>query len=138
MRRFSIRAYTTAIAGFFMVLGAFALLARLVPAVDRAFPYVLGLTQMTIPHSLLHAGTGVVALTVLHFSSNRGAWLFTAGFSAFYTVLAVIGWSTHPTQPEVLVLQHFDHWFHFTLGLLGVVVAALTYQRDFKEGANAQ
>ena len=52
------------------------LLARLVPAVDRAAPAILQRTQMIAPHSLLHVATGLLALWILVKGPTDGPWRF--------------------------------------------------------------
>jgi hypothetical protein len=112
----------TAIAGIFLLAqGASTLAFRLYPPLDQAFPALLGVTQMIPPHSILHILTGVLALVVLFWGRERGAFWFTAGFGVFYSALAVFGMITH--YSTVFGLQPFDHPFHLFFGVLGLLVA---------------
>jgi len=116
--------YYTALSGIFLLLqGTSTLIFRLVPSLDRAFPQLLGITQMVAPHSILHIITGLVALVILFWGGERGAFWFAAGFGTFYTGLALFGFITH--HSTFLGLQPFDHPFHLALGLLGLVSASL-------------
>jgi hypothetical protein len=45
-----------------LLQGASTLAFRLYPPLDRAFPLLLDLTRMIPSHSLLHLGTGLIAL----------------------------------------------------------------------------
>jgi hypothetical protein len=118
----------TAIAGIFLLLqGTSTLAFRLYPPLDRAFPALLGITQMIPPHSILHILTGVVALAVLFWGGERGSLWFAAGFGVFYSGLAVFGMITH--HATVFGLQPFDHPFHLFLGVLGVLVAGWYFYR---------
>jgi hypothetical protein len=111
----------TALAGIFLLLqGASTLAFRLYPPLDRAFPALLGVTQMIPPHSLLHILTGIVALAVLFWGGERGSAWFAAGFGVFYSGLALFGMITH--HSTVFGLQRFDHPFHLFLGVLGLLV----------------
>lgn len=124
----------TAIAGvFLLVQGATTLAFRLVPALDRSFPELLGTTHMMPLHSTLHIVTGLLALLALR-SGERGPWWFAAGFGAFYTGLAVVGMATH--RPTVFRLQPFDHPFHLVLGLLGLGIAAWTRRTHFGKASS--
>ncbi|HET9224982.1 MAG TPA: hypothetical protein VFO07_20885 [Roseiflexaceae bacterium] len=112
----------TAVAGIFLLLqGTSTLAFRLYPPLDRSFPALLAVTQMTPPHSVLHILTGVVALAVLLRGGERGPLWFAAVFGVFYSGLAFAGMSTH--HPTIFGLQSFDHPFHLFLGVLGVLVA---------------
>ncbi len=112
----------TAIAGIFLLLqGTSTLAFRLYPPLDRAFPALLGVTQMIPPHSIVHMLTGALALLALARGGERGPLWFAAGFGAFYTALALFGMFTH--QATVLGLQPFDHPFHLVLGVLGLLLA---------------
>lgn len=103
-----------------LVQGGLTLLARLVPAVDRALPAILEETQMIVPHSLLHIATGLLALWLLRRGGPAGIWRFLAGFGIFYTSLGLLGPLTG--LQFGLGLQHFDHPIHLFLG--GVALAA--------------
>lgn len=109
--------------------GGLTLLARLVPAVDRALPFVLEQTQMIEVHSLLHIATGLLALWLLMRGGPDGAWRFLAGFGVFYTGLGLAGAATG--RPFGLGLQHFDHPIHLLLG--GVALASAWLGRGSRE-----
>lgn len=118
----------TAIAGILLLLqGASTLLFRLFPALDRAFPALLAVTQMIPIHSVLHIVTGVVALVIFHRAKERAALWFTWGFSVFYLTLGLAG--LFSGQPLGLGLQPFDHPVHITLGVLGFFAAYLSSSR---------
>lgn len=107
-----------------MVLqGGATLLARLVPAVDRAAPAILEQTRMIVPHSLLHLGTGLLAWWMLRRGGPDGPWRFLAGFGVFYTALGIAGAASH--RPFGLGLQPFDHPIHLVLGGIALVAAWL-------------
>lgn len=115
----------TAFAGFFLLLqGTSTLAFRLYPPLDEAFPQLLAITQMIPPHSILHILTAVVALSVLFWGKERGAFWFAAGFGMFYTGLALFGFITH--HPTMFGLQPFDHPFHLFLGVWGLLVTGLS------------
>jgi hypothetical protein len=108
-------------AGVFLLLqGAGTLTALLVPAVDRAAPWLLDLTQMVPVHSSLHLVTAALAFAAL--ATNR-TLLFAVAFGLFYTGLGIVGWATG--QQFCLALQPFDHPFHIVLGGLGLAAAAI-------------
>ena len=118
----------TAIAGIFLLAqGTSTFAFRLYPPLDQAFPQLLAVTQMVPPHSILHILTGVLALAVLFWGGERGAFWFAAGFGLFYTGLAFYGIIT--MRPTVFVLQRFDHPFHLLLGVPGLVAAGIYYYR---------
>ena len=131
MKREMTRVYT-AVAGIFLLLqGTSTLLFRLYPPLDEAFPFLLGLTQMVPPHSILHIITGLLALGILFSAWPRGAYRFALGFGLFYVGLGVIGLFTgHPTY---LGMQHFDHPFHILLGGLGLTAACADVYRQQKK-----
>jgi hypothetical protein len=117
----------TAIAGIFLLLqGTSTLAFRLYPPLDQAFPQLLAVTQMTPPHSILHILTGLLALVVLVWGGERGAFWFASGFGLFYTGLAFFGMIT--MQPTVLGLQPFDHPIHLFLGVMGLAAAGIYYR----------
>ena len=64
--------YTLVVGGFLLLQGTSTLLFRLVPALDAAFPALLGTTNMIPIHSLLHITTGVLALAVIRWGGARG------------------------------------------------------------------
>lgn len=117
------RFYTAFSGIFLLVQGTSTLAFRLFPALDQAFPQLLGVTQMIPSHSILHIVTGIIALSVLFRGGERGAFWFASGFGIFYTGLALFGYVTH--MPNILGLQPFDHPFHLFLGLWGLIVAGL-------------
>jgi hypothetical protein len=128
------RLYTT-IAGIFLLLQGVSTLAfRLYPALDRAFPQLLAVTQMVPPHSTLHILSGVLALAVLYWGGERGIWWFATGFGGFYTGLGVFGMLT--MQPTVLGMQPFDHFFHLLLGGLGLAAAGIQYRSAMRKKAS--
>ena len=112
------RAYTGFAGLFLLAQGASTLTALLVPAVDRAAPWLLELTRMVPVHSSLHLATAALAFLALALGAAR---FFSLGFGLFYTVLGVIGWTTG--QQLCLSLQPFDHPFHIVLGGLGLLAA---------------
>ncbi len=131
------RIYAWFCALFLLLQGASTLAARLVPAVDRAFPLLLATTRMVPKHSLLHIATAVLAFGALALGA-RAAWWFAALFGTFYAALGVIGASGLAGGggaeelcgvTAALGLQTFDHPFHVLLGLLGMVAAWRTPRR---------
>lgn len=125
----------TAIAGIFLLLqGTSTLAFRLYPPLNQAFPQLLAVTQMIPPHSILHILTGLLALVVLYWGDERGAFWFAAGFGLFYTGLAFFGMIT--MQPTVFGLQPFDHSFHFLLGGLGLATAGVYYRSNMRKKAS--
>lgn len=118
--------FYTAFSGIFLLMqGTTTLAFRMYPQLDRAFPQLLGVTQMIPPHSILHIITGILALLVLWKGGERGTFGFALGFGAFYTGLALYGFITH--EHTVFGLQPFDHPFHLFLGMWGLVVAGWVY-----------
>jgi len=120
------RWYTLASGGFLLLQGISTLLFRLVPALDAAFPALLGTTHMIPAHSALHIITGLLALTIVRWGGTEGTWWFALGFGVFYTLLGLTGLSTG--LPLGLGLQPFDHPFHLVAGLPGLLAAALGYR----------
>jgi hypothetical protein len=118
--------YTAASGGFLLLQGASTLLFRLVPALDEAFPALLGTTHMIPVHSVLHILTGLLALAVIRWGRPGGTWWFAFGFGAFYTLLGLTGLLTGLTFG--LGLQPFDHPFHLVAGVPGLLAAALAYR----------
>jgi hypothetical protein len=132
LKREMTRVYTAAAGIFLLLQGTSTLLFRLIPALDEAFPFLLGITQMIPPHSILHIITGLLALGILFSSWSRGAYWFALGFGLFYIALGLIGLFTG--QPAYLGMQHFDHPFHILLGGLGLSAAwADVYRQQKKE-----
>ncbi len=110
---------------FLFLQGTSTLAARLVPAIDRAIPWLLEATAMRPTHSWLHIGTALLAAFALA-AGPRAAWIFAGLFGAFYLMLGLTGY----LGPEEvcglsrrLELQPFDHPFHILLGSLGLVAA---------------
>jgi hypothetical protein len=117
--------YTWAVGGFLLLQGMSTLLFRLVPFFDRTFPALLAVTQMIPIHSLLHIGTGLLALAVIRYG-GRGPWWFALGFGVFYTLLGVAGQLSGNSFG--LGLQPFDHPFHLVAGVPGLLAAALGHR----------
>jgi hypothetical protein len=117
--------YTLVVGGFLLLQGASTLLFRLVPALDAAFPALLGTTKMVPVHSLLHITTGVLALAVIRWGGGRGTWWFALGFGTFYTLLGLSGLLIGDVLG--LGLQPFDHPFHLVAGVPGLLTAGLAY-----------
>ena len=114
--------YTLVVGGFLLLQGTSTLLFRLVPALDAAFPALLGTTKMIPIHSLLHITTGVLALAVIRWGGVRGTWWFALGFGTFYTLLGLTGLMIGDVLG--LGLQPFDHPFHLVAGVPGLLTAA--------------
>ena len=132
MKREAARLYTAAAGIFLLLQGTSTLLFRLIPSLDEAFPFLLGITQMVPPHSILHIITGLLALLILFGPWPRGTYWFALGFGLFYVCLGVIGLFTG--HPAYLRMQPFDHPFHILLGGLGLVAAyADVYRQQKKE-----
>jgi hypothetical protein len=115
--------YTWVSGGFLLLQGVSTLLFRLVPALDMAFPALLGTTQMIPIHSLLHIVTGLLALAIIGWGGRPGRWWFALGFGIFYTLLGLVGLISGGMLE--LGLQPFDHPFHLLAGLPGLLAAAL-------------
>ncbi len=115
--------YTWVSGGFLLLQGVSTLLFRLVPALDQAFPALLGATQMIPIHSALHILTGLLALSILGWGRQAGCWWFALGFGTFYTLLGAAGLIS--ASQLGLGLQPFDHPFHLLAGLPGLLAAAL-------------
>ena len=114
------RAYAWFCGVFLLLQGTSTLAARMIPAVDRAFPLLLRATRMVPVHSLLHIATAVLAFVVLGVGGRAAGW-FALLFGTFYAGLGFLGLATGHSMG--LGLQAFDHPFHIVLGLLGVVAA---------------
>lgn len=121
----------TACSGIFLLLqGTSTLAFRLFPSLDEAFPALLAVTQMIPPHSILHILTGVIALAILRWGGQRGAFWFALLFGIFYFGLAAFGMITgHATM---LGLQPFDHPFHLALGVLGFLAIGFAMYQSQK------
>jgi len=131
MMKSPVRFYT-AFSGIFLLLqGTSTLTFRLVPALDKLFPPLLAVTQMIPPHSILHIITGLLAIGVLAWGGEPGAFWFAAGFGLFYTILALF------VHPSILGLQPFDHPFHFVVGGWGLIAAVLYYRSHNRKQGSA-
>ncbi len=107
--------------GVFLILqGVSTLVARLVPAVDAAVPWLLRATRMMPVHSVLHIASALLAFGALALG-HRATWLFAAIFGTFYLALGALGLATG--HGLGLHLQTFDHPFHILLGGLGLLAA---------------
>jgi hypothetical protein len=121
------RLYALFIGVVLTLQGASTLAFRLYPPLDQAFPLLLELTKMIPPHSLLHLGTGLIALWAYFKGGPRGTFWFALLFGAFYLGLAIVG---HLTGHQVgLGLYPFDHPFHVLLGVPGLLAAAIEFYR---------
>jgi hypothetical protein len=117
-----VRSLTYVYAIGLLLQGGLTLLARLVPAFDRAVPGLLQVTEMVPAHSLLHIATGLLALYAAR-RSVHAAWLFLLAFGLFYTMLGLAGALTQ--QQFGLALQNFDHPIHIVIGIVALGVALL-------------
>ncbi len=117
--------YTLIVGGFLLLQGTSTLLFRLVPALDKAFPMLLGVTHMIPIHSLLHITTGLLALAIIRWGRPRATWWYALGFGTFYTLLGLTGLMFGDVLN--LGLQPFDHPFHLVAGVPGLLTAALAY-----------
>lgn len=118
--RRQLRGITALYAAGLLLQGLLTLLARLMPALDRAAPAILRRTQMQPPHSWLHIVTGLMALWVLVQGPADGPRRFLLGFGVFYTALGVVGPAGGGRLG--LGLQPFDHPIHLAIG--GTALAA--------------
>lgn len=106
-----------------LLQGTSTLIARLVPAVDRAFPALLQETHMIPSHSVLHIVSGLIGFALLASRGRAGARLFALGFGLFYVALAIAGAvSGHQFG---IGLQPFDHSFHAALGGAGLLAVII-------------
>ena len=96
------RAYTWIASSGLFLQGIITLIALLVPAVDRAVPFLLAETHMVPAHSVLHIVSGLIGFALLRFGGSRGSRIFALGFGLFYVGLGVSGALTG--EP---VLLHF-------------------------------
>ena len=125
MLRQPARLYALFIGVVLTLQGASTLAFRLYPPLDRAFPLLLDLTKMIPPHSLLHLGSGLVALWALFWGRPRAPFWFALAFGLFYVGLAIVGQvSGHHLG---LGLHPFDHPFHVLLGAPGLLAAAIEF-----------
>lgn len=118
--RRQLRGLTAFYAFGLLAQGGLTLLARLVPALDRAAPAILARTRMVPPHSLLHIVTGLLALGILLWGSAAGTWRFLLLFGIGYTALGLAG--ALSGRQFGLGLQAFDHPIHLVIG--GAALAA--------------
>ena len=115
----------TAVSGIFLLIqGTSTLVFHLYPALDRAFPALLDITQMIPVHSMLHILTGILAVTILYRGGERGAHGFALGFGSFYLLLGLAG--VLSGLPLGLGLQPFDHPIHLVLGAAGLLATYLS------------
>lgn len=115
------RVYTWVASIGLFLQGTSTLIARLVPAVDRAFPALLQETKMIPSHSVLHIVSGLIGFALLAYGGRAGARYFALGFGLFYVALAIAGATTG--HHFGIGLQPFDHVFHATLGGAGIAAA---------------
>jgi putative copper export protein len=121
------RLYTWIASIGLLLQGTSTLAARLVPAIDQAFPALLEQTKMIPSHSVLHIATALIGFATLRSPADRAPTVFALGFGLFYVGLAVLG---HGSGHHMGIgLQPFDHSFHFVLGLVGIVAGAISYLR---------
>jgi hypothetical protein len=124
------------LAGAFLALqGTSTLAARLLPAVDDAFPALLAQTRMVPSHSLLHIATALAAWAVWRTASQRAERGFAVGFGLGYIGLAMAGIVTG--SELCLGLQPFDHPFHILLGGIGLLAAAIDSRRAAAHAATS-
>jgi hypothetical protein len=129
------RLYTIFIGVVLTLQGASTLAFRLYPPLDNAFPLLLELTKMIPTHSLLHLGTGLIALWVYFKGGLQGSFWFAVLFGLFYLGLAITG---HVTGSQLgLGLYPFDHPFHVLLGAPGLLAAAIEFYRSRMSRASA-
>jgi len=113
------RAYTWVASIGLFLQGTSTLIARLVPAVDRAIPALLQETKMIPSHSVLHIASGLIGFALLAYGGEAGPRRFALGFGLFYVALAIAGAvSGHHFG---IGLQPFDHSFHAALGGAGLL-----------------
>jgi len=121
------RAYTWVASIGLFLQGTSTLIARLVPAVDRAIPALLQETKMIPSHSVLHIASGLIGFALLAYGGDAGPRRFALGFGLFYVALAIAGAvSGHHFG---IGLQPFDHSFHAALGgagLLAVIIDSIS------------
>jgi hypothetical protein len=129
------RLYTLFIGVVLSLQGASTLAFRLYPPLDNAFPLLLELTRMIPSHSLLHLGTGLVALWVYFRGEPHAPFWFALVFGLFYVGLAIVG---HVTGHQLgLGLHPFDHPFHVLLGAPGLLAAAIEFHLSRARSASA-
>ena len=129
------RLYALFIGVVLSLQGASTLAFRLYPPLDRAFPLLLDLTRMIPSHSLLHLGTGLIALWVYFGGGPRAPFWFALVFGLFYVGLAIVG---HITGHQLgLGLHPFDHPFHVVLGGPGLLAAAIEFHLARARSAGA-
>jgi hypothetical protein len=124
MRFSPTRAYTWVASIGLFLQGASTLIARVVPAVDQAVPFLLHETKMIPSHSLLHIASGLIGFGALRYGAT-GAWRYALWFGLFYVALAIGG--ALSGQPLGIGLQPFDHYFHAVLGGSGLLAVAVEH-----------
>lgn len=129
------RKYVGAVGVFLALQGTSTLAARLVPALDDAFPALLAQTRMVPSHSLLHIATAVAAWAVWRSGKQSAERGFAVGFGLFYIGLAMAGIVTG--SELCLGLQPFDHPFHILLGAMGLLAAAIDSRRATAKAATS-
>ena len=117
------RVYTWIASVGLFVQGTSTLIASLVPAVDRAIPFLLHETKMIPSHSALHIASGLIGFAALHFGGSIGPRRFALWFGLFYVALAIAG--ALSGRPLGIGLQPFDHYFHAVLGGFGLLAVAV-------------
>lgn len=116
------RIFTAFVGKFLLFHGVVTLIFRLCPPLDRAFPFLLAITQISAQHSLLHIATGLLAVAILRWGNARDCIFYAALVGVAYAFLGAYCMATmHPT---FFALQLFDHPFHMLIGLSGLATAA--------------
>ncbi len=123
MRISPTRAYTWVASLGLFLQGTSTLVALLVPAVDRAIPFLLHETKMIPSHSALHIASGLIGFAALRFGGSIGPRRYAFWFGLFYVALAIAG--ALSGRPLGIGLQPFDHYFHAVLGGLGLFAVAV-------------
>jgi hypothetical protein len=119
------RLYTWVASIGLFLQGASTLAARLVPAIDQAFPDLLEQTKMIPIHSTLHIASALLGFASLAAGGDRWPFRFAALFGLLYFALGLAG-STSGHQMGI-GLQPFDHPFHLVLGGAGLVAALVEF-----------
>ena len=127
------RAYTWIASTGLFLQGTITLIARLVPAVDRAVPFLLAETHMVPAHSVLHIVSGLIGFALLRFGGSWGSRIFALGFGLFYAGLGVSGALTG--EPVLLHLIPFDHPFHVVVGGAGLLAVAVEWAMTRRNSA---
>ncbi len=120
------RIFTSFVGKFLLIHGVLTLIFRLVPPLDAAFPFLLAVTKMSVPHSILHIVTGLVALAILRWGNLRDCIYYAVAVGLLYGGLGVYCMVTmHAT---FFKLQLFDHPFHMLVGMAGLACAAQSFR----------